>query len=119
MIFAAKQSGTIIVLLVDLEENPKRMDKRPMLTDPKINKLVKFCDVVQFLYHNLYEDFFESSETKILETIIAKKHSDGKVGTVELLQLLPYSAIVSFERHQETKKILSNNVQGYLQELQH
>ena len=101
---AAKQSGTIVVLLVDLEENPKHMDKRSMLTDPKINKLVKFCDVVQFLYHNPYEDFFESSETKMLEAIIAKNYSDGKSGTVELLQLLPYSAIVSFERHQETKK---------------
>ena len=39
---AASQSGTIVVLLVDLEENPKRMDKRPILTDSKINKLVKF-----------------------------------------------------------------------------
>jgi len=92
------------VLLVDLEENPKRMDKRPILTDPKINRLTKFCDVVQFLYHDTYDDYFESSDTKILEAIIAKNYSDGKVGTVELAQLLPYSAIVNFERREESKK---------------
>ena len=101
---AASQSGTIVVLLVDLEENPKRVDKRPMLTDPKINKLTKFCDVVQFLYHDSYDDYFESSETKILEAIVAKNYSDGKVGTVELAQHLPYSAIVNFERLEEAKK---------------
>ena len=101
---AANQSGTIVVLLVDLEENPKRMDKRPMLTDPKINKLTKFCDVVQFLYHDTYDDYLESSDTKILEAIIAKNYSNGKVGTVELAQLLSYSAIANFERREETKK---------------
>ncbi|MFQ8599331.1 MAG: DnaB-like helicase C-terminal domain-containing protein [Oscillospiraceae bacterium] len=101
---AANQSGTIVVLLVDLEENPKRMDKRPMLTDPKINKLATFCDVVQFLYHDSYNDYHASSDTKILEAIIAKNYSDGKVGTVELIQLLPYSAIENNERREEKKK---------------
>lgn len=101
---AANQSGTIVVLLVDIEENPKRMDKRPMLTDSKINKLIKFCDIVQFLYHDTYSDYFASSETRILEAITAKNYSDGKVGTVELAQLLPYSSVVNYERCEETKK---------------
>ena len=96
--------STIVVLLVDLEETPKRTDKRPMLTDPKINKLTKFCDVVQFLYHDMYDDYFESSDTKILEVIIAKNYSDGKVGTVEVAQHHLYSAIVNFERHEKAKK---------------
>ena len=102
---AANQSGTIVVLLVDLEENPKRMDKRPILADPKINKLTKFCDVVQFLYHDTYDDYFESFDTKILEAIIAKNYSDGKVGTVELIQLLGYSAIENYERREEKRRL--------------
>ena len=101
---AASQSGTIVVLLVDLEENPKRMDKRPILSDPKINKLTKFCDVVHFLYYDAYNNDYHSSDTKILEAIIAKNYSGGKVGTIELIQLLAYSAIENYERREETKK---------------
>ena len=101
---AANQSGTIVVLLVDIEENPKRMDKRPMLTDPKINKLTKFCDIVQFLYHDMYDDYCTSSDTRILEVITAKNYSDGQVGTIELAQLVPYSSVVNYERCEKTKK---------------
>ena len=101
---AVSRSGTIVMLLVDLEENPKCMDKRSMLKDIKINKLAKFCDVIQFLYHDSYNDYYDSSDTKILEVMIAKNYSGRKVGTVELVQHLPYSAIVNSERREDSKK---------------
>lgn len=54
MRIAAIQSGTIVFVLLDLDEAPKRLDNRPFLTDPIISKFVKFCDIVQFLYYNDY-----------------------------------------------------------------
>lgn len=102
---AAIQSGTIVFVLMELNEMPRRVDKRPMLTDPIINKLCKFCDIIQFLYHNDV-DYILSSETKITELIIAKNYSTSQSGVFYWAQLPTYSAMVQFEHKEECKDLL-------------
>ncbi|MGM9684131.1 MAG: hypothetical protein ACI3XQ_11100, partial [Eubacteriales bacterium] len=90
----AIQSGTIVFILADLNETPKRMDKRPMLTDVPINKLMKFCDVVQLLYRDYNDYLTPLSETKILELIVAKNYSPSQSGVFYIAQHPEYSKIL-------------------------
>ena len=91
---AAIQSGTIVIVLVDLDEVPKRMDKRPLLIDAPINKFIKFCDVVQFLYYNDNELLPAVHESRMLELIVAKNYTPTQSGVFYVGQLSEYSKIV-------------------------
>ena len=98
---AAIQSGTIVIVLVDIDEVPKRMDKRPLLTDTPINKLIKFCDVVQFLYYNDDELLSDVCKSRILELIIAKNYTPTQSGVFYVGQQLEYSKIVECVQTEE------------------
>lgn len=105
----AIQSGTIVFVLLELSEIPRRMDKRPVITDPAINKLSKFCDVIQFLYYN-EDDYIVSAETRILELIVAKNYSTTQSGVFYWAQLPAYSALIEFENENEQRK---NSLEKY------
>lgn len=104
---AAIQSGTLIFILADFNEVPKRMDKRPMLTDAPIDKLVKFFDVVLFLYHNENEYLSSVSESRILELIVAKNYSPTQSGLFYIAQHSDYSKIVECEQPEVRKDFLN------------
>ena len=110
---AAIQSGTIVFVLLELSEIPRRMDKRPVITDPAINKLSKFCDVIQFLYHN-EDDYIVSSETRILELIVAKNYSTTQSGVFYWAQLPAYSVLTEFEHETEQRKNTLEKYPGIL-----
>lgn len=110
---AAIQSGTIIFVLLDLSEIPKRTDKRPLLTDPVINKLSKFCDVIQFLYHN-DNDYIVSSEIRILELIVAKNYSTTQSGVFYWAQHPAYSALAEFQQKSKQHKDIFEKYPGVL-----
>lgn len=102
---ATSESGTIVFVLFDIVETPKRSDKRPLLTDDPICKIGKFCDVIQFLYYN--DDYLlPSSESRILELIIAKNYSLTQSGAFYLAQLHKYSKIVECEYTEKGNSIL-------------
>lgn len=103
---AAIQSGTIVFILVDLNETPKRMDKRPMLTDVPINKLMKFCDVIQLLYRDDNDYLTPLSETKILELIVAKNYSLTQSGVFYIAQHPEYSRILECKQPEEQNSLL-------------
>lgn len=100
---AAIQSGTTVFILLNFDELPKRMDKRPILNDPKVNKLVKFCDVIQLLYHN-DDHILSNSETKLLELTVAKSYLSTQSERFYFLHLTLYSMIVEFEQTAEKRK---------------
>lgn len=104
---AAIQSETIVFILADLNEVPKRMDKHPMLTDAPIDKLVKFFDVVQFLYHNENKYLSPVPEARILELIVAKNYSLTQSGLFYLAQYSEYSKIVECEQTEVGKNSLN------------
>ena len=99
--------GTLIFILADFNEVPKRMDKRPMLTDAPIDKLVKFFDVVLFLYHNENEYLSPVSESRILELIVAKNYSPTQSGLFYIAQHSDYSKIVECEQPEVRKDFLN------------
>ena len=72
---AASQSGTIVVMLVDLEENPKRVDKRPMLTDPKINieEIISALSFVISLYNEI--PHMQELPNRVIAKQVATKRS--------------------------------------------
>lgn len=72
---AASQSGTIVVMLVDLEENPKRVDKRPMLTDPKINieEIISSLSFVISLYNEI--PHMQELPNRVIAKQVATKRS--------------------------------------------
>lgn len=103
---AAIQSGTTVFVLVDLYEEAKRMDKRPLLTDAPINKLVKFCDVVQFLHYNDNELLPAVYESRILELIVAKNYVPTQSGIFYVVQHSEYSKIFECEQSEEGNDFL-------------
>lgn len=111
---AAIQSGTIVFLLVDLDEIPKRMDKRPVLSDHKVNKISKFCDIVQFLYH-ADDDYFPSGpDIRILELIFAKSYLPAQSGIFYLAQFPSYSEITEYRQSEETQKDFTHKYPGMI-----
>lgn len=110
---AAIQSGTIVFILLDLSEIPKRTDKRPVITDSVINKLSKFCDFIQFLYCNDDDDVV-SSETRILELIVEKNYSTTQNGVFSWAQFPAYSAMTEFKHEIEQRKDIFEKYPGIL-----
>lgn len=104
---AAIQSGTIVFVLMQLNEISKSIDERPMLTDPIINKLCKFCDIIQFLYHNDV-DYKLYSQIKITELIIAKNYSILQSNVFYWAQMPTYSSMVQIEYKNERNDPLEN-----------
>lgn len=102
---AANESGSIVFVLVDIADVPKRADKRPMLNDTPICKISKFCDIIQFLYYNDDDYFMSNSESRILELIVAKNYSSTQSASFYLAQLLKYSKIVEFEYEEKDNDI--------------
>ena len=104
---AAIQSGAIVFILADLNETPKRMDKRPLLTDEPINKLMKFCDVIQFLHYDDSDDYLlPMVESKTLELIVVKNYSLSQSGMFYVAQHPEYSKIVECEQPDKRKGLL-------------
>lgn len=104
---AAIQSGAIVFILVDFNETHKRMDKRPLLTDEPINKLMKFCDVIQFLHYDDSDDYLlPMAESKTLELIVVKNYSLSHSGMFYVAQHPEYSKIVECEQPDKRKGLL-------------
>lgn len=102
----ASESKTIVFVLADITEIPKRVDKRPMLTDDPICQIGKFCDVIQFLYHNDDDYFLSGSESRTLELIVAKNYSISQSGVFYFAQLSQYSKIVECEHEENSNSFL-------------
>ena len=109
---AASESGTIVFMLADIAAVPKRVDKRPLLTDDPICKISKFCDVIQFLYHDNDDYLSSGSESRIIELIVAKNYSPTQNGAFYLAQLPKYSKMVEYEH---TEKNFLKNIPEQLQ----
>lgn len=103
---AAIQSGTIVFILFDLDESPTYMDKRPIFSDLKVNKLIKFCDIIQILYCDDNDYFSPHSETRILESVISKNYLHSQSQTFYLAQLPEYSKIVLYQQPEDKQDIL-------------
>lgn len=101
---AASESGTIVFILVDIAGVPKRVDKRPLLTDDPICKISKFCDVIQFLYHDDNDYLLSGSESRIIEVIVAKNYLPTQNGVFYLAQLPKYSKMVEYEHTEKSNK---------------
>ena len=94
---AAAESETTVFIVRNISSLPSRIDKRPMLFDPKIGELYKFCDVVQFWYRDEY-DYAPNSETEEMELITAKYYTTRRSSTAHLRKLVRYGAIVEFDK---------------------
>lgn len=94
---AATESKTTIFIVVNIDDKPKRMDKRPMLSDPKISELHKFADVVQFIYWDDFDNYTSKNDIVKMEVIMAKNYTDTKTCTIRLAKLHQYSAVAELE----------------------
>lgn len=103
---AVNESGTIVFILTDIAEMPKRTDKRPLMSDDPICKLSKFCDIIQFLYYDDNDYSLSSSESRLLELIVAKNYSSTQSGVFYLAQLPKYSKIVECECAEKSNNVL-------------
>lgn len=103
---AVNESGTIVLVLADITDMPKRTDKRPIINDTPICKISKFCDIIQLLYYNEDDYFLSSSESRVLELIVAKNYSSTQSEVFYLAQLRKYSKIVEFEHTEKDSDVL-------------
>lgn len=93
----AAESKTTVFIVLNIDDKPKRMDKRPMLSDPKISELHKFTDVVQFVYWDDFKNYPSKNDIIKMEVIMAKNYTDTKVYTIRLAKLFQYSAVAELE----------------------
>lgn len=98
---ATGESATSVLLILDIQNKPKRMDTRPLLSDSQINRVQKFCDVVQFLFFDEDGYFSEDSYSVEMEVIIAKSYTPGNEFRCKLCKHSPYFAIVEIEDESE------------------
>lgn len=110
---AAIQSGTVVFILLDLCEIPSRMDKRPILSDPAINRLSKFCDIVQFLYFDEYDQEY-LPETRKLELILAKNNAYTQDNIFYLAHMQEYSEMIECENNGKIRKSILEKYPGLL-----
>ena len=104
-----------VFLLVDLDEIPNRMDKRPVLYDPKVNKISKFCDVIQFLYHADDNYFPSGSDIRILELVFAKSYYLPTQSEIFYLAHFPScSEITEYRQSEETQKDFTHKYPGMI-----
>lgn len=103
---AVNESGTIVLVLADISELPKRTDKRPTINDAPICKIGKFCDIIQILYYNDDDYYISSSESRLLELIVAKNYSSTQSEVFYLAQLPKYSKMVECEYEEKDNGIL-------------
>lgn len=89
---AAAFSDTVVILLSNLMLKKFRFDDRPVLSDFETDSIYRFCDIVQFVYRNTYDDMIASSIQKV-EIITAKSMVSAKASTV-VLAALPDHPIV-------------------------
>lgn len=99
----AVQNNTSVFIVLNIDTLPKRMDKRPMLSDSIVNELHKFADVVQFVYQDDFDECSNSKDTAKTEVIFVKNYSMAKACTIRLMKLLKYTAMVEYEENQPTK----------------
>lgn len=78
------------------------MDKWPLLSDPIINELHKFADMVRFVYQDDCDEYAYNDAAKV-EVILVKNYSTAKVCTLRLMKLLNYTAMVEYEENQSSK----------------
>ena len=74
------------------------MDKWPLLSDPIINELHKFADMVRFVYQDDCDEYAYNDAAKV-EVILVKNYSTAKVCTLRLMKLLNYTAMVEYEEN--------------------
>ena len=98
----ASQSNAIVFIVLNIDTLPKRVDKRPMLSDPIINELHKFADVVQFVYQDNLDEYANNDAIET-EVILVKNYSTSKACTIRLTTLPKYAAIAEREENQPTK----------------
>lgn len=107
---ATGESATSVLLLLDIQNKPKRMDTRPLLSDSQINRIHKFCDVVQFLFFDEDGYFSEDSYSVEMEVIVAKSYTSGNAFRCKVCRHSPYFSIVEIEEGELEK---SNSLDKY------
>ena len=89
---AASASETVVFLLSNITLKKFRLDDRPVLSDFGSDSLYRFCDIVQFVYRDNYDDDFPSGIQKV-EIITAKSMVSTKPSTTILAALPDYPVI--------------------------
>lgn len=99
---SAAESKVVVFLVLTVAEKPTRADKRPMLSDLKVNELCKFCDVVQFLFWDEFDNYASDVMSTKLEIITAKNYSGAVPFTVRLMKLVQCSSIEEYQENEDT-----------------
>ena len=79
-----------------------------------MSKISKFCDIVQFLYHNHDDCFQFDFDTRTLELIVAKSYLPTQSGIFQLAQFLSFSEIVEYRQPEETQKGFTHKYPGMI-----
>ena len=77
--WAAGNSGTIVIIIYNMNIPPNRMDQRPMLEDFPKDCYYRLCDIV----HLLYRDYDYYNDEIRFEVIVAKG-GKGNGGTINM-----------------------------------
>ncbi len=93
---AASASETVVFLLSNLTLKTFRFDDRPVLSDFATDSVYRFCDIVQFIYRDHWDDDFSSSLQKV-EVITAKSMVSTKPITVILAALRDYPVMCNYK----------------------
>lgn len=93
---AATASGTIVILLSNIVLKKFRFDAHPVLSDFGTDSIYRFCDIVQFIYRDMFFEESESSVTEV-EIITAKSSLQQSKGTMVAAALPDYPIICPIE----------------------
>ena len=92
---AASASETVVFLLSNITLKKFRFDDRPVLSDFGSDSLYRFCDIVQFVYRDNYDDDFPSGIQKV-EIITVKSMVSTKLSTAILAALPDYPTVCDY-----------------------
>lgn len=93
---AATASGTTVLLLSNIVLKKFRFDAHPVLSDFSTDSIYRFCDIVQFVYRDIYFEESDSSVTKVA-VITAKSNLQKSKGIMVAAALPDYPIIAPIE----------------------
>lgn len=111
---AALESGTIVFILMDIANKPSREDKRPTVTDPELQCISRFCDIVQFLYKDEIDEYYDTDLSSKVELIIAKNYASTQSKVVRMNKVSRYATIAEYDSDEGTSQDVSEKYPGLL-----